>query len=364
MPALLEAPQEPASDSSVFPGLKAEVQRYFREHDLPQQGNAAMYVKVAIICIGWTASYLGLLLYGPQHVWVTAIALVGLAYFTTAVELSIMHDVSHQSFSDRKWINTCWNVTLTLAGASSILWHHKHIVRHHGWTNVRGMDHDIESDGMFRLHQDEPYRAMHRWQHVYIWFLYAMLCPNWFWVTDAKQTFGNFYRLRGKQLAWLWAEFVVSKISHVLLFMVFPYMFFHRVAVVAALYLALWLPAGLFISVIFQLAHVTGDQPFPEKPAGGLGDWALHQLTTTADFAVGNRPLSWLIGGLNFQVEHHIFPRICHIHYPKVQQIVKAYCAEHDVPYVEYPGFWSAVAAHYRHLRRLSAPPAAAAGAG
>lgn len=114
--------------------------------------------------------------------------------------------------------------------------------------------------------------------------------------------------------------------------------------------------AGFTLAVIFQMAHVieeTEHHPFPHGTGTIDNQWAIHQLETTANFGTGNRFLNWYAGGLNFQVEHHLFPNICHIHYKAISKIVKETAQEYGVAYNEKPSLAAAVASHYRLLRKL-----------
>ena len=77
-------------------------------------------------------------------------------------------------------------------------------------------------------------------------------------------------------------------------------------------------------------------------------DWAVHQVQTTVDFARRSRVLSWFLGGLNFQVEHHLFSKICHIHYPALSKVVEETCREFGIVYASHKTFWSALASHAR----------------
>jgi linoleoyl-CoA desaturase len=121
--------------------------------------------------------------------------------------------------------------------------------------------------------------------------------------------------------------------------------------------------AGVALTVVFQLAHTVEG---PEFPLPGVGsnllpdEFALHQIATTANFATRNRVVTWLVGGLNFQIEHHLFPRIAHVHYPQISKIVRQVCAERGIAYVEHTTFRKALAAHARHLRAMGRVPAMA----
>ena len=115
------------------------------------------------------------------------------------------------------------------------------------------------------------------------------------------------------------------------------------------------LTAGLIMSLIFNMAHLVegAEQPLPDENLHIENVWVIHQLQTTANFARHNRLLNWFVGGLNFQVEHHLFPKISHIHYPAISKIVKQACEEFNVPYIEYPRMYQAVASHVNFLKQM-----------
>jgi linoleoyl-CoA desaturase len=121
--------------------------------------------------------------------------------------------------------------------------------------------------------------------------------------------------------------------------------------------------AGVVVSVVFQLAHCVEEAEFPlPREDSGLVEnaWAIHQVETTVDFARGSRVESWLLGGLNFQIEHHLFPRVCHVNYPAISKLVEQTCQEFGVKYREHVSFRAGLASHFRWLRRMGTPTAAA----
>jgi linoleoyl-CoA desaturase len=81
--------------------------------------------------------------------------------------------------------------------------------------------------------------------------------------------------------------------------------------------------------------------------------WAVHQVETTVDFARGSRVLTWLLGGLNFQIEHHLFPRMCHVNYPAIAPVVEQTCRDYGVDYKQNATLCSALRSHYRWLRAM-----------
>jgi len=342
-----------------FEELRQRIDAYMAEKGLSKLGRGRMVVKAVFVLSAWVAVYTGLLVFGPQSLPLAFAGIALLVIASLGVELGIMHDASHRAIFNGTLMNKLMGLTLTFFGGSSILWYQQHVVRHHSYTNMPGKDPDIDSDGVFRFRDGDPWKPWHRWQHFYALPLYTLIALRWIWADDFRHAIKNTHNLKSKTMGVLVGELILSRASHILFFLVIPYMMVGRFWPVLAFYLIHWMVFGACMAVIFQLAHVTDVQSFPEERQKSGDDWAIHQLATTANFAVKNRFLTHLIGGLNYQVEHHIFNRFSYLHYPKIQPIVKRYCQEHGVPYFEYPSLMSAVRAHFGHLRRLARRPTA-----
>lgn len=340
-----------------FDELRHLIDAHMAAKGLSKLGRGSMAVKAALVFSIWIAVYAGLLAFGPQSLPLALAGVVLLVVASLGVELGIMHDASHRAIFNGTLLNKMLGMTLTFFGGSSILWYQQHVIKHHSYTNMPGQDPDIDSDGVFRFRDGDPWKPWHKWQHLYALPLYALIALRWIWMDDFRHAIKNTHGLKPKTMSLLVGELLLSRASHILLFFVIPYIAVGSFLPVLAFYLIHWMLFGAAMAVIFQLAHVTDVQAFPEARAKSGDDWAVHQLATTANFAVKNRFLTHLIGGLNYQVEHHIFNRFSHLHYPKIQPIVKKYCEEHGAPYYEYPTVMSAVKAHFGHLRRLAQRP-------
>jgi linoleoyl-CoA desaturase len=258
-------------------------------------------------------------------------------------------------------------MTLDMLGASSYLWRFKHNVFHHTYTNLSGADDDIEFLPFARLSPAQPRYRMHRFQQCYLWALYWFLFPKWNLIDDFKGALQAriggqpFPRPRGAHLA----ELVGGKALFYGWAFVVPALF-HPWWVVLLFYATTSLVLGSTLAIVFMLAHCVeeADFPVPRQGTDRMADaWAVHQVRTTVDFARGNRLLTWYVGGLNFQIEHHLFPRICHVHYPRIAAIVQAACAEHGVRYSAHETFLGALSSHWRWLRRMGRPLLAESGA-
>ncbi|HEY7543220.1 MAG TPA: acyl-CoA desaturase [Methylomirabilota bacterium] len=341
--------------------LRRRIDEYFRTTGRRQRDCWQMYLKTAIIMASLTVSYL--LLVFAAHAWwqsVPLAVLIGLA--AAAIGFNIQHDGGHDAYSDHRWINKLMAMTLDFIGGSSYLWRWKHAVIHHTYVNVTGHDSDLNLGIFGRVTPHQRRLAFHRWQHLYLWALYGFLAIRWQLVDDFRRLIagriGNhrIRRPRGTDLV----VFVAGKA----LFFAWAFgipLLFHPVSVVLVHYGIAALVLGITLSVVFQVAHCVEEAAFPPAPARSRRierAWAVHQAETAVDFARPNRVAAWLLGGLNFQIEHHLFPRISHVNYPAISTLLEQTCRDFGVAYTEHGSFWQGVTAHFRWLRRMGMPSA------
>jgi linoleoyl-CoA desaturase len=354
-----QVPVRFAQDDAFHRLIKARIDRYFRRTGLSPRDSRQMYLKSAIILTWFAASYI-LLVFVAANWWSAGLLAVSMGLAMSAVGFNIMHDGGHKAYSDRGWLNRLAAMTVDMIGGSSFLWDHKHNTIHHTYPNIDGHDDDIDVGFLGRLAPSQKRLPFHRYQHIYLWPLYGLLAIKWHLVDDfvmlirGKIGVHKFTRPRGWDLAW----FVGGKLLFATLAFILP-MLFHPWWAVLLLYGVTAVVLGIVMSVVFQLAHVVEDAhfPVPEPVTGKIhSHWAVHQIYTTVDFARDNPFLTWFLGGLNFQIEHHLFPRVSHVHYPKLSRLVKNVCAKFDLPYNEHPTFFAGVANHYRWLRQMGRP--------
>lgn len=335
--------------------LRQRVDGYFDTTGLDRRDQKAMYVKTLTIFVWLALSYV-VMVFAPVPAWARMLAAISAGLACAGVGFSVMHDAGHRAYSKHKWINTFLFLSLDFIGASSYVWNVKHNIMHHSFANIDGHDDDIDVGILGRLSPEQPRRAFHRFQHLYIWPLYGFLVVKWHFWDDfycwAAGRVGNrkMPRPRGMDAVTL----VGGKLIWFSLVFVIPALFF-PIGGVILFYLVVSFVQGVLMAVVFQLAHCVEEAQFPPVPEDLQMDvdWATHQLMTTVDFGRENKLLSWYIGGLNFQIEHHLFPGISHIHYPALSRIVEETCAEFGVPYAAQPTLRAGVRSHYRHLRRL-----------
>ena len=291
-----------------------------------------------------------------------------LLWFTMGVALagngmSVMHDANHGAYSARQWVNKMMGMSLNLLGGAAFNWKLQHNILHHSYTNIQGMDEDIDAKTLLRFSPHSPLKKGHRFQVFYAVFLYGILTLYWGLFKDAVQLIG--YSKNGvnsntpRQNAWLFVRISFFKIIYFFTLLILPSLVMGIPFYLVLLgFLLMHFTAGIILSVVFQLAHTVEGTAYPIPDAKGNIEtaWAIHQMNTTVNFARRNKILSWYVGGLNFQIEHHLFPGTCHVHYPAIAPIVKETAEEFGVPYMENSSFTEALKSHLRTLRKFGAP--------
>lgn len=272
-----------------------------------------------------------------------------------------MHDACHGSYSSRKWVNELLGYSLNALGGNAFIWKFKHNIVHHTYTNIDGVDDDIAKSPLMRQCNSQKWVPAHRFQHIYVVFVYAISSFAWVALMDFNKYFRQ--KVHNTQLQKMDVKehviFWVSKVLYVLFYVVVPIMYVGAFKWFMG-FVVMHICMGFTLAIIFQLAHVVEDIEFVHVSTDAVlieNEWAVHQVKTTANFDRSNKMLSWFVGGLNFQIEHHLFPRISHVHYPAISKIVEAKCREHELPYHVNATFFQAVTSHFRMMRELGKPP-------
>jgi len=347
-----------AGSSDFYIEVRRRIDEYFQSTGRRQRDCPQMYVKTVILLACFAAFY-ALLVFAAEAWWQALPLAIMLGLATAAIGFNIQHDGGHQAYSDHDWVNKMMAMTLDVIGGSSYNWHWKHAVYHHTYVNITGHDTDIDLAGLGRLTPHHRRFWFYRWQQFYLWALYGLMAINWHLIADFRHVIpgriGEHRLPRPK--GWALAVFLGGKVTFFALAFGIP-LLFRPVLVVACFYVVATIVLGVVMSVVFQLAHCVeqAEFPLPRQDTGRIENaWAIHQVETTVDFARRSRVASWLLGGLNFQIEHHLFPRICHVNYPAISKLVEQTCRELGVKYREHESFWSGVASHFRWLRRMGA---------
>ncbi|WP_090973847.1 fatty acid desaturase family protein [Parapedobacter composti] len=336
--------------------LRNRVNDYFKTHNISNTGNRKLYIKSLVLLITAVSLYLTLL-FVSLPAWILCLLCVLLGVNFATIGFNIMHEGGHQSFSKKAWLNNISAYTLNMLGGTIYFWKQKHNISHHTYTNVDGLDHDIDIKFM-RMHTEQPRKWFHRFQFAYWFVLYGISYIAWVLFQDFEKYFTGKMGVKADRKTMPVREHVIfwaTKLGYAGVYLIIPIL---TVGWLPALlgWLIAGVSCGFCLAVVFQLAHVVEATQFPAADAdtGKIEqEWMVHQLSTTANFATRSRIVSWLLGGLNFQVEHHLFPRISHVHYPAINQLVKKTCKEFNVAYIEHRTMGHAFLSHLRHIYQL-----------
>lgn len=342
--------------SPFYTAIRKEVNEYFNQKKLSQQGNWSLYIKTIIFLSVTVVLYTWLVFYTP--VWYLALPLCAILGMNQAfIGFNVMHDACHGSYSEKKWVNDFFGYSMNFLGSNAFLWKTKHNVVHHTFTNIDGVDDDIMKIPVLRHCETQQKLKMHRYQHIYSVLIYCLTIHFWVWLMDfikyftGKVVITPLKNFTVKEHIIFW----VSKLWYAVAYIVIPWYVLGFTPFIIG-FLVMNALFGLTMSVVFQLAHVVEKAHFEEALHGDKlieKEWAEHQVLTTCNFSTKNKIASWFLGGLNFQIEHHLFPKISHIHYPAISGIVERVCRQYNVSYNYYPTMGEAIASHFKVLRDL-----------
>ncbi|MFL5809084.1 MAG: fatty acid desaturase family protein [Flavisolibacter sp.] len=342
-------------DQVFYSSLKKSVDQYFSNNGLKKTGNWKLYTK-ALILIPLAILLYIFLLTGSYSSFVGIVLSMVLGFTLVSIAFNIMHDACHGSYSSKKWVNEILSLTMNALGSNAFIWKIKHNVVHHTYTNVDGIDDDIIKTPILRLAPTQKWKPVHRGQFLYMFPVYSVSTILWVFLTDLIKYFSR--KIIVTEMKISRKEHIIFWTSKVL------YLVFYCALPIALVGWQYWLVGyllvncvmGLTLALVFQLAHVVEKTSFEiaeEKPKQIASEWAVHEIKTTANFAAGNRIISWFVGGLNYQVEHHLFPRVSHIHYAAISHIVREHCENSGLPYHSYKTMTAAVVSHVRVMRKL-----------
>ncbi len=349
-----------AKDTGFQTELRRRIEEFFRSTGRRKRDCWQMYLKTAIILACFAASYV-LLVLAAHTLWQGLLLAVLLGLSTALIGFAIQHDGGHQAYSEYGWVNRLMAMTMDVIGGSSYVWRWKHAVIHHRYVNITGYDNDIDLGALGRLSPHLKWRWYYRWQRFYLWPLYGLEAMKMQLVDSFRYVItGRLGRHRiPRPQGWELVIFIAGKAVFFSWAFAIP-MLFHPVTVVLFYYVVASLVLGLVMSLVFVMPHCAGEADFPlpeESNASVDTPWAVHQAQATLDFARRNRVLTWLLGGLNYHKEHHLFPLICHVNYPAMSKVVEETCRDFGLKYKEHESFPAGIASHYRWLRRMGLPP-------
>ncbi|MEO6915965.1 MAG: acyl-CoA desaturase [Chitinophagaceae bacterium] len=346
--------------SLFYATLKKNVDQYFASQEIKKTGNWSLYWKTIILFTAAITGYLLLLFANlPTALALAVCALEG--FVLASIGFNVMHDACHGSYSSKKWVNDLLGLSLNALGGNAFIWKFKHNIVHHTYTNVDGIDDDIAKSPLMRQCSTQKWVPAHRFQHIYVVLVYAISSFAWVSMMDFNKYFKKkVFTTPLQQMSTAdHTIFWVSKLMYAIFYVVIP------IAVVGAGKWAIGftfvhITMGLTLALVFQLAHVVEHAEFQSagiEPKQIENEWAAHQVKSTANFAPKNWLINWYVGGLNYQVEHHLFPRISHVHYQALSPIVEKACKQFDLPYNSYNTMSASIASHFRMMKKLGEKP-------
>jgi linoleoyl-CoA desaturase len=344
-------------NATFFVVLKTRVNNYFKEKNISSHANTEMVLKTIFFMLLWLGLFALIMsnFFGLLPMLLMALALGAANAF---IGFNICHDAIHGGYSANKKVNKAMGFIFHLIGANAYVWSITHNIVHHTYTNIPGHDEDIAvAPGMVRLSPDEKLKSHMRYQHFYAYLLYGLASLSWVFRKDFKKFFQDkIGQIENNHRKIEYFNLFFFKILYYIIFIVLPLVFLHITWWQFAIgFISMHIVEGVILGVVFQLAHVVENTAFPAPNAENNIEeaWAVHQMQTTADFARKSKIVNIFVGGLNFQIEHHLFPQICHVHYPKLSKIVEATAKEFNVPFIDNRTLWQAMQSHYRMLKRF-----------
>lgn len=349
--------------AKFFRTLNKRVNTYFKDNNIKRTGNWKLYGKAIVMFAMYLTPYF-LFLTLDMPGWVQLLLTVVMGVGMAGVGMNVMHDGNHGSFSSKKWVNKLMGSSIYILAGNVYNWQVQHNVLHHTYTNIHGHDEDMEAGRVLRFSKHGEWHKHHKFQHYYSFILYGLLTINWVITADITQM----KRYLKRKLSYgklqsptkQWSTLVITKVIYISMWIVIPLVVSDIVWWKVLLgFFIMHYTAGVILSLIFQLAHMVEEahMPLPDETGTMKNTWAIHQLFTTVNFSTKNRIMNWFSGGLNHQVEHHIFPHVSHVHYTKISKIVKETAKEFNLPYFEYETTRKAIMAHFRHLREMGMQP-------
>ena len=344
--------------------LNSRVNQYFRENKIARQANSEMIIKTIFMFALYFVPYALILTETITSTAPLLISVVIMGFGLGGIGLSVMHDANHGAYSKKPWVNNLLGYSLNLVGANAFNWKMQHNVLHHSYTNIHEEDEDISPRGVLRFSPETKWKPIHRYQYIYAWFLYGLMTIVWMISKDfiriIRYQKNGMAKKQNANIGKEWVILIASKFIYIGYIFGLPLLLTDLTwqQILLGIFIMQYI-AGFMLAVIFQPAHVVEgtEYPTPDRDRNMETNWAIHQLLTTTNFANGSKWFTWYVGGLNYQIEHHLFPNICHVHYPKIAPIVRSSATEFGLPYKSKKTFFDAIVAHTRHLKSLGMKP-------
>ncbi|MGY8953595.1 MAG: fatty acid desaturase family protein, partial [Flavobacteriales bacterium] len=345
--------------SGFYKDLSKRVNDYFKKNNLSKKANFSIKIKGFLVFFLYISPF-SLMLFGVVSspiivliMWaIMAMGMLGIGF-------GIMHDANHGAYSKSRAVNKFLGRSFNLLGSFDITWRVQHNVLHHTYPNVHDLDEDMTNEVM-RFSPTVDQKKRYRFQEYFGLFLYGLLTLHRLITKDFEQLFRyhkqSLLAGQGYTFGRAFSELILSKILY-LSFTIGLLVYFTDIPIWTILlgFFIMHYIAGMAVAVVFQVAHVVNETEFyvPDSEGNLENNWAIHQLKTSIDFAHKSTLLTWFLGGLNYQVEHHLFPTVSHTHLPKISEIVKETTKEYGIPYLYHKTFYGAIESHFSHIKKM-----------
>ncbi len=350
------------SQKAFVIALRQNVNAYFKDNAISTKGNLTLALQTIVMISCYIVPFIVIMAL-PVNGWLVLLLMVIMGIGAAGIGMCVMHDAVHGSYSSKDWVNKLMGSTMYLLGSNVFNWKVQHNILHHAYTNIDGYDEDIGAKGPIRLSEYAPLKKIHKYQYIHAFLFYGLMTISKL-IKDFSQLVK--YNKEGIILKHRinpmleYTKLITVKLVYLFVFIGLPILFtsFTWWQVLFGFFIMHW-TTGCILSTIFQMAHVVEgtEQLLPDNNGVIHCEWAVHELRTTSDFARQNLFLNWYVGGLNFQIEHHLFPNISHVHYRKISPIVERTAKEFGIHYNLKESFVKAFGSHIRRLEALGKPP-------
>jgi linoleoyl-CoA desaturase len=357
VPSEASTPQSNGDAASVpsFPKvLRRRLENFFADQKISPKADGSMWLKVAVGLSVLLGSWIAIYALRPDSWKFVALYLLG-GLAQTFLLLNIAHDSNHNAISSVPSVNKLLNYVFDVCGISSYMWRILHHRGHHSCINLQGEDDALTGRGIFRFTPHEPRRRVHRFQHIYGLFFYALFSLDYVFVRDFEAFFfpTHDYLRRTRHPAREYAILFAGKALYITYMLVLPVLVLGKpILLVALSFVMVHLIIGMTVSLVFQTTHTVDTTYFPADRSE-FDNGVYHIFATTADYATENPVVGWLTGGLNHHIAHHLCPFVCHTHYAPLTRIVKQTADEFGVPYRQHPTMTRAIWHHLILLKQL-----------
>ncbi len=352
------SPSQSIGDPPIAPSfpkvLRLRLENFFADQKISPKADGSMWLKVAVGLAALLGSWIAIYTLKPDSWRFVALYLLG-GLAQTFLLLNIAHDSNHNAISTVPFVNKLLNYVFDVCGISSYMWRILHHRGHHSCINLQGEDDALTGRGIFRFTPHEPRTRMHRFQHIYALFFYALFSLDYVFLRDFEAFFfpSHDYLKRTKHPAREYSILFAGKGLYITYMLVLPVVVLGKPLLLVALaFLLVHLIIGLTVSLVFQTTHTVDSTYFPSDRSE-FENGVYHIFATTADYATEKPLVAWLTGGLNHHITHHLCPYVCHTHYAPLTRIVKQTAEEFGVPYRQHPTMTRAIRHHLILLKQL-----------